>query len=496
MDAARDLSFVRCPELNPEIPWAWNCQSRFNDYTFMMDLSAPPSCHPFVSSLKEYSVSEISYNIKNMLEQTFDRIRVRGEISGAKMHTSGHLYCALKDAQAVLDAVCWRGVVSSLSFRPEDGMEVIGVGRITSYAGRSKYQLVIESLEIAGEGALLKTLEDRKKRLAAEGLFAQERKKTLPFLPRAIGVVTSPTGAVIRDILHRLRDRFPLPVLLWPVLVQGEGAAEQIAAAIRGFNQVPLQGPVRRPDLLIVARGGGSLEDLWAFNEEIVVRAAAESDIPLISAVGHETDTTLIDYASDWRAPTPTAAVERAVPVRADLYRMLRALESRSFVALQRAYEECVQRCDERVLRFEQLKIFYFERLSQSLRNLSARLRHPREQMILAEHQFRPLSDRLTLVGARFIRDHALRLAQWSALLESFSYHNTLKRGFCAVKNAHQELVSSKAEIKKRQETLTLLFHDGELAVLPIEEGGLSLKPSDRPKSKNPQKSSLQGTLW
>ena len=324
-----------------------------------------------ISLLREYSVSEISYNIKNTLEQTFNHIRVRGEISGAKIHTSGHLYCAFKDAQSVLDAVCWRGVVSSLSFRPEDGMEVIGTGRITTYAGRSKYQFIIESMEIAGEGALLKILEERKKRLAVEGLFAQERKKPLPFLPRLIGIVTSPTGAVIRDILHRLSDRFPTPVILWPVLVQGEGAAEQIAAAIRGFNELPLKGSIPRPELLSVARGGGSLEDLWAFNEEIVVRAAAESHIPLISAIGHETDTTLIDYAADWRAPTPTAAAERAVPVRADLYQLLKALEDRSTRALQRLYEEYAQRCDDRGTRLEQLKSLFFERLSQSLQNLS-----------------------------------------------------------------------------------------------------------------------------
>ena len=449
-----------------------------------------------ISLLREYSVSEISYNIKNTLEQTFNHIRVRGEISGAKIHTSGHLYCAFKDAQSVLDAVCWRGVVSSLSFRPEDGMEVIGTGRITTYAGRSKYQFIIESMEIAGEGALLKILEERKKRLAVEGLFAQERKKPLPFLPRLIGIVTSPTGAVIRDILHRLGDRFPTPVILWPVLVQGEGAAEQIAAAIRGFNELPLKGSIPRPELLIVARGGGSLEDLWAFNEEIVVRAAAESHIPLISAIGHETDTTLIDYAADWRAPTPTAAAERAVPVRADLYQLLKALEDRSARALQRLYEEYAQRCDDRGTRLEQLKSLFFERLSQSLQNLSARLRHPCEQISLAEHQLQALTGRLTLIETRFMKDYTSQLNQWSALLESFSYHKTLKRGFCAVKNVRQELVASKAEAKK-EETLTLVFHDGTLMVFPErEKGDISPRPSVQGKLSKKQKPSSQGSLW
>jgi exodeoxyribonuclease VII large subunit len=270
-------------------------------------------------NLPEYSVSELSHALKRTVEETYSYVRVRGEVSGFKRAASGHLYLALKDADAVLDAVCWRGVAGKLSIRPEDGMEVVATGKLTTYPGRSKYQIVIESMELAGEGALLKMLEDRRRKLAAEGLFDEARKKPIPFLPDVIGVVTSPTGAVIRDILHRLNDRFPRPVLLAPVVVQGETAAGQVAAAIEGFNRLKPGGPVPRPDVLIVARGGGSLEDLWAFNEEIVVRAVAASDIPVISAVGHETDTTLIDFAADRRAPTPTAAAEMAVPVRAEL---------------------------------------------------------------------------------------------------------------------------------------------------------------------------------
>lgn len=266
-----------------------------------------------------FSVSELSSALKRTVEGAFSHVRVRGEISGFMRARSGHLYFGLKDADAVLDSVCFKGRAQNLRLDPEDGMEVICTGRLSTFAGRSKYQIIIESIELAGEGALLKMLEERRKRLTAEGLFAAERKKPIPYLPDVIGVVTSPTGAVIRDILHRLRDRFPRHVLVWPVLVQGESAAAQVAAAIEGFNAIAPGGPVPRPDLLIVARGGGSLEDLWAFNEEIVVRAVAASEIPLISAVGHETDTTLIDYASDLRAPTPTGAAEKAVPVRVDL---------------------------------------------------------------------------------------------------------------------------------------------------------------------------------
>src|SRR6185312_3655915 len=295
---------------------------------------------PVRANLPEYTVSELSAALKRSIEQGFSYVRVRGEVSGFKRHGSGHCYLALKDAEAVLEAVCWRGTAIRLAVKPEDGMEVVCTGRLTTYPGRSKYQLVIETMELAGVGALLKLLEDRRKRLAAEGLFAEERKKRLPFLPRVIGVVTSPTGAVIRDILHRLNDRFPRHVLVWPVAVQGEGAAEQVAAAIDGFNKLTPGGRVPRPDLLIVARGGGSLEDLMAFNEEVVVRAAAASQIPLISAVGHETDTTLIDYASDRRAPTPSAAAEMAVPVRLDLLAELDGKAMRLVTGLGRSLTE------------------------------------------------------------------------------------------------------------------------------------------------------------
>lgn len=288
------------------------------------------------SNVAEFSVSELSGALKRTLEDAYGYVRVRGEISGFKRAASGHLYMALKDDRALIDGVCWRGVAGKLGFQPEDGLEVIASGRITTYAGRSKYQIIIDRLEPAGAGALMALLEERKKKLAAEGLFDQARKRSLPYLPDVIGVVTSPTGAVIKDILHRIEERFPRRVLLWPVVVQGDKAKDEIASAIEGFNRLDPDGPVPRPDVLIVARGGGSLEDLWAFNEEIVVRAAAASDIPLISAVGHETDTTLIDLAADHRTPTPTAAAELAVPVRAELLARNTDLGSRLYGSVER----------------------------------------------------------------------------------------------------------------------------------------------------------------
>jgi exodeoxyribonuclease VII large subunit len=292
----------------------------------------------------EFTVSEISGAIKRVIEGEFGFVRVRGEIGRVSLPRSGHVYLDLKDERAVLSGVIWRGVAERLSMRPEEGLEVIATGRLTTFPGQSKYQIVIDDLRPAGQGALMAMLEKRKAQLAAEGLFAEERKRPLPFLPEVIGVVTSPSGAVIRDILHRLRDRFPRTVLIWPVAVQGEKCAPEVAAAVRGFNALPVGGPIPRPDVLIVARGGGSVEDLWGFNEEIVVRAAAASEIPLISAVGHETDTTLIDFASDRRAPTPTAAAEMAVPVRADLLAWVAEQEARLARASARATGDRRQR--------------------------------------------------------------------------------------------------------------------------------------------------------
>src|SRR5215212_10281482 len=291
-------------------------------------------------NIPEWTVSELSAALKKTVEDAYGFVRVRGEITGYRgPHSSGHCYFTLKDEGARIDAVVWKSSLYRMRFKPQEGLEVIATGRLTTFPGKSTYQIVIEALEPAGIGALMALLEERKKKLAAEGLFDEARKQLIPFLPGVIGVITSPTGAVIRDILHRLSDRFPRHVLVWPVRVQGDGSAEEVAAAIRGFNALPDGGRIARPDVLIVARGGGSLEDLWSFNEEIVVRAAADSMIPLISAVGHETDITLIDFAADRRCPTPTAAAEMAVPVRSELIARLDTLARRQLSCWARGME-------------------------------------------------------------------------------------------------------------------------------------------------------------
>lgn len=300
----------------------------------MIPAAAEPTNAP------EWSVSELSGALKRTLEDAFGHVRLRGEISGYRgPHSSGHAYFCLKDRDARIDAVVWKSAFGRMRFKPQEGLEVVAIGRITTFPGKSTYQIVVEQLEPAGVGALMALLEERRRRLTAEGLFAEARKRRPPFLPRVVGVVTSPTGAVIRDILHRLDDRFPRHVLVWPVRVQGETCADEVAAAIRGFGAIPAGGPIPRPDVLIVARGGGSLEDLWGFNEESVVRAAAESPIPLISAVGHETDWTLIDHAADLRAPTPTGAAEMAVPVRAELVAQVGGVARRQTDAILRLVE-------------------------------------------------------------------------------------------------------------------------------------------------------------
>lgn len=364
----------------------------------------------------EYSVSEISGALKRVVEDTFGYVRVRGEISGFKRAASGHLYLDLKDANAVLNAVCWKGMASRFTFKPEDGVEVICTGKLTTYAGRSNYQMVIESMEPAGAGALMALLEKRKQALAAEGLFDASRKRALPYLPQVIGVITSPTGAVIQDILHRIADRFPLHVLVCPVRVQGEGAAEEVTRAIMGMNALEVGGAVPRPDVLIVARGGGSLEDLWAFNEEIVVRAAAASQIPLISAVGHETDTTLIDYAADVRAPTPTAAAEMAVPVREELLMGVKDLGLRSEQAVRRViqhaqvhvdkavrglprpmqlWEMRTQRVDEWGHRLQQSLPVLLQQRQMMVERMALRLVHPQQRLRLQQQALQHVELRL-----------------------------------------------------------------------------------------------------
>jgi exodeoxyribonuclease VII large subunit len=469
-------------------------------------------------NVPEFSVSEISMAVKRTLEGTFERVRVRGEISGFKRAASGHLYMALKDENAVLDAVCWRGNAGRLSIAPEDGMEVIATGRVTSYPGRSKYQIVVESLELAGEGALLKLLEDRRRKLAEEGLFDEARKRALPFLPEVIGVVTSPTGAVIRDILHRLADRFPRRVLVWPVLVQGEGAAKQIAAAIRGFNALSPEGKVPRPDLLIVARGGGSLEDLWAFNEEVVVRAAAESAIPLISAVGHETDTTLIDYAADRRAPTPTAAAEMAVPVRRELLilsgelqrRLLGAAArrveelrvelqglGRGLVDPKRLLEDMSQRLDDRTERLKNCWTAFLRERQARVDHLRASLPHPRQLLAVKAEQLTGPAGRLDSVRPRLLGERQRELDGLNRVLESVSYKKVLQRGYAVVRGPEGAI--TRAEQVSPGLALDLEFANDEHAAAVGGERPADMKPpqpAPKPAARKKSKSDdPQGSL-
>ena len=404
------------------------------------------------------TISELSSALKRTIESAFDRVRVRGEISGFKRHNSGHCYFTLKDENACIDAVIWRSSAIALAFRPEDGAEVIATGKLTTYPGRSKYQIVIDRMELAGEGALLALLERRRKALSAEGLFAAERKRELPFLPRVIGVVTSPTGAVIRDIIHRLEDRCPTRVIVWPVPVQGEGASTRIAEAIRGFASLD-----PKPDLLIVARGGGSIEDLWAFNEEEVVRAAAESPIPLISAVGHETDTTLIDHAADLRAPTPTAAAELAVPVRSELFGQLAELAHRAQQCLARRVERARERLELTVCRWPQPQAL-FTPLAQRADELSERL--PRALASRAGHARADLNLVAGRLRSNLVTQRIARLSEQLAGLwkvaELAHPERPLSRGFARV-TSRSGLTLSRAEQARAEARLTLHFGDGSV---------------------------------
>lgn len=462
------------------------------------------------------SVSELSGMLKRMVEDRFGHVRLRGEISGFKRAASGHVYLALKDESAVLDGVMWKGTAGRLAFRPEDGLEVIVTGKLTTYPGRSKYQIVIERMELAGEGALMQLLERLKKQLAAEGLFAAERKRPLPALPRVIGVVTSPTGAVIRDILHRLADRCPTHVLLWPVLVQGDGAAAQVAAAVRGFSALPESGGlVPRPDLVIVARGGGSIEDLWAFNEEVVVRAVAECTIPVISAVGHETDTTLCDYAADRRAPTPTAAAEMAVPVRADLLAGLADLGVRAMRAMQRGLDHRRERLTmtARLLPTPDTLLSPQRQRADDLgdrlgRGLKQRVTMAWRSLSDAGGALRPAllaqrvgRERMRLDSVRLRPDLVLRgVAQRRERLEatwrlalSLDPRRPLAKGFALVTAGEQVVTGAAAARAARHMTLT--FHDGTVAVStgdgvePEGAMGLSSDPTKRGRPSRPARS-------
>jgi exodeoxyribonuclease VII large subunit len=485
-------------------------------------------------NVPEWTVSELSAALKKTVEDSFGYVRVRGEISGYRgPHSSGHCYFALKDEAARIDAVVWKGVFGRLRFKPEEGLEVVATGRLTTYPGRSTYQIVIESLEPAGVGALMALLEERKKKLAAEGLFDEARKQLLPYLPEVIGVVTSPTGAVIRDILHRLADRFPRRVLVWPVRVQGDGAAEEVAAAIRGFNDLPERGALPRPDLLIVARGGGSIEDLWAFNEEVVVRAAADSLIPLISAVGHETDVTLIDFAADRRAPTPTAAAEMAVPVRGELLADIAELARRQIGAWVRLLDarraelrsaaRALQRPEQIFEIRRQTLDALAERLPKALRG-SARLHHialSRVASRLVPHllsgmvawrreRFGAASARLTsalrvnlqaergLIEQRRERTRAIfaraeramknllsmraaHVERTGRVLDALSYRGVLARGFALVRDKAGAPLRAAAAVSPGM-ALDIEFADGRVGAI-ADGGGEGSAPS-KPKAK------------
>ncbi|HTT96457.1 MAG TPA: exodeoxyribonuclease VII large subunit, partial [Rhizomicrobium sp.] len=435
----------------------------------------------------------------------FPFVRVRGEISGLKFHSSGHVYFDLKDDKAVLNAVVWKQTARLLKLRPEQGLEVVCTGRITTYPGSSRYQIIVEQLELAGVGALMAMLEERKKKLAAEGLFDAAHKKPLPFLPEVVGVITSPTGAVIRDIMHRLNDRFPRRVLLWPVAVQGEKAAAEIAAAIAGFNAFG-SGKLPKPDVLIVARGGGSIEDLMAFNEETVVRAAFASTIPLISAVGHETDTTLIDFVSDRRAPTPTAAAEMAVPLRSELLGQVADFERRTLRCFTKGMGDrrrhlsqlarVLPRADQLFAQPRQRFDHAAEKLGQALRR---NLQEHRRAFAEAAALLRPkpiathigvCSERTELLGRRMTRAQTARLAEGrrhvdalGRVLEGLSYRSALERGFALVRDENGKIKRRAAQVGSG-EGLSLTFVDGDVGVVAT---GTPPKPRTRGKPSGGQ---------
>jgi exodeoxyribonuclease VII large subunit len=429
------------------------------------------------------SVSELAMALKRTVEDAFGHVRVRGEISGFKRHASGHCYFTMKDDKACIDAVIWKGSVGAIRFRPEDGIEVVATGRLTTYPGRSKYQIVVDRLELAGQGALMALLDKRRRALAAEGLFDEARKKKLPFLPRTIGVVTSPTGAVIRDILHRLADRCPTRVIVWPVAVQGEGAAAQVAAAVRGFDAM-----ADRPDLVIVARGGGSIEDLWAFNEEEVVRAVAACSIPIISAVGHETDTSLCDFAADVRAPTPTAAAEIAVPVRGELLAQLREIGLRIARCATRAQERAAEQLEQCARRFpakdallapqQQRLDELAERLPRALGN---RLSHARADLGHAAGALRPS---LLVAAHRRARE---RLDSLWRLAQVVHPNRPLERGYARVEDRTGHTLISAAAARAAGK-LRLVFGDGAIdasvggGLERPRRGAYGTAPGEQPK--------------
>jgi len=474
---------------------------------------------PALNNVVEWTVSELSSALRRTVEDAYGYVRVRGEVSGFKgASPSGHVYFRLKDDKAVLEAVIWKGTFGRMRVRPEEGLDVIVSGKLTTFAGSSKYQIVIDSLEPAGIGALMKLLEERKKKLAAEGLFDEARKQLLPFLPKVIGVITSPTGAVIRDILHRLQDRFPRRVLVWPVRVQGETSAAEVAGAIHGFNAMPEGGPLPRPDLIIVARGGGSLEDLWSFNEEIVVRAAAASMIPLISAVGHETDITLIDFAADRRAPTPTAAAEIAVPVRAELMTTLSNLGSRKLACWRRNVDRsrrelrllvrALPALDDLLAVPRQRLDACAGRLPRALR-ANAQIHHTHLTRVasrlsprLLSHRIERCREQTTAFGDRahrafrIFRDRrAERLRSAGQLLAAYSYRGVLARGFALVRDGDGRPLRTAAAVGSGTR-LDIEFSDGRIGATSDGECAASPPAKSKARTRGGAGSGGQGSLF
>ena len=418
-----------------------------------------------------YSVGEFSHVIKKLVESNFTYVRIRGEISRPSFPSSGHVYFTLKDMDGTIAAIIWKYTMPRLSIRPEEGMEVICTGKVTTFAGQSKYQIIVENMEVAGEGALLKMLEDRRKKLLAEGLFDQRHKKPIPYLPERIGVITSPSGAVIRDILHRLSDRFPSHVYVWPVAVQGEGSASQIANAIDKFNELTDQTIVKKPDLIIVARGGGSLEDLWSFNEEVVVRAVFNSAIPVISAVGHETDTTLIDFVSDLRAPTPTGAAEKSVPVRDDLRARIGELDLRlktsffnkmninkdrlnSLIRLlgkpDQIFDNKNQKLDFVFKDIENLFKTIFTEQKNRIKQYTQKLTPPKVLINNLDSKIQLLDTRFNNYLGILIKNKVTKLNFLSQLLEASSFNRVLDRGFALVMNDKGKPIKLSKEVPKK----------------------------------------------
>ena len=467
-----------------------------------------------IGNVHEYTVTELSGAVKRAIEDNFGFVRVRGELGRVTRAASGHVYLDLKDEKAVISGVMWKGMAARLSIQPEQGMEVVASGRMSTFPGQSRYQLIIDSLEPAGVGALMALFEERKKKLAAEGLFAPERKKPLPFLPEVIGVVTSPSGAVIRDILHRLRERFPRHVIVWPTLVQGKGAETKIAAAIDGFNALPRDGAVPRPDILIVARGGGSLEDLWCFNEEVVARAVAASEIPLISAVGHETDTTLIDYVADKRAPTPTAAAEFAAPVRSELQSELLNKERRFAAAATRLIETrrtSLMAATRGLGRPEDILGANTQRLDRASDGLRAGLRARLDRALtrvagvggrlnknllsagFAKRESKIDSDwaKIDTHTKQIMRDSHSKLSAAARVLQSVSYQSVLDRGFVLVRSQDGDLLRRADDVVAGMNG-EIQFVDGVRGIAfdgeAPTEGGPAPKKSPVPKRDGSKK--------